>query len=327
MASRTGTESRFGRRMILLAAAIAIAVFAYTAAWFYLAHMLEQRTAATLAAFNGNGVRAFCEEPEARGYPFRIGLFCRSVYYENGRGGISVRAGALRSAAQVYQPFRIVGELDGPATIRLPFAAALEARWENLRASTRLARPLPERLSAEGRQMVLSYEEGADAPLATAEAVQFHARPLGEDLEAAASFSALALDEQLTPGLPPLDGRMRMTLNDGLSLLADSSPDLRGQSGTIQELTVGIAGEKAGFALSGPVAIGSNGLIDADLAVRVDDPAAVGRFLAEIFPDARDEITTAAAAFSGLGDAPLQLRITRGRVFAGFIPLGRIPPL
>ncbi|MCO0638067.1 DUF2125 domain-containing protein, partial [Lutimaribacter sp. EGI FJ00014] len=136
MASSTGGGSRFARRMFLLAAAIAVAVLTYTATWFYLARALEQRTAETVATLNGNGVRAFCEEPEAKGYPFRIGLFCRSVFYENRKGGISVRAGALRSAAQVYQPFRVVGELDGPATIRLPFAAALEARWENLRAST-----------------------------------------------------------------------------------------------------------------------------------------------------------------------------------------------
>ncbi|MFC6489998.1 DUF2125 domain-containing protein [Nitratireductor sp. GCM10026969] len=327
MASSMLSESRSGRRILWLAVAIVVAALAYTGLWFYLARALEERAEATLAALNGGGVRAHCEEPEARGYPFRIGLFCRSVFYENARTGVSFRAGAFRSAAQVYQPFRTVGELDGPATVLLPVGEALEAEWENLRASVRLARPLPERVSLEIRQLALSARDGDGAPLATADDVQLHARQAEADLDLAAAFSGLRLGASLVPGLPALEGRARLTVDNGVTLLAEHTFDPRGRSGTIQQLIVGVTGEAAELSVSGPVSVGADGLIDAELSVRVEEPAAVGRILAEAFPEERQNIMTAAAAFSGLGDTPLQIRIARGRVFAGFIPLGRIPPL
>lgn len=327
MASSLLAESRAGRRILWLAVAIVVAIAAYTGLWFYLARDLEHRTVAALTALNGGGVRAFCEEPEARGYPFRIGVFCRAVFYENVKDGVSIRAGAFRSAAQIYQPFKAVGELDGPAAVLLPVGGALEVEWESLRASARLAKPLPERVSFEGRRLIVSHQEGDATPLATAESFQLHARQSDTDLDVAATFSGLSIGQALVPDLPQIEGRVRMTLNDGVAFLAQSLKDPRGRSGTVQELNVGIAGEEAGLILSGPVSVGRDGLISAELSVRMQGPAAVAEVLAKLFPDEGDTFMAAAAAFSGLGDTPLQITIDRGRVFAGFIPLGRIPPI
>jgi len=325
MASRTG--SRFGRRIVWLAAAVFLFVLAYTAAWFYMARALENRIATTLTELNGGGVRAFCEEPQARGFPFRIGLFCNSVFYENVHDGISIRAGELRTAANVYRPFRILSELDGPATIMLPFTLPLQARWESLRASGRLARPLPERISVEGRAVEIALEEGGEAPLATLGTMQIHARQLGADIETAISFGELAFGDEVVADLPPLEGRALVLVSNGVSLIQSRPEDLRGQSATIEEMVVGVVGESAGISLSGPLTVGQDGLIDAELSVRVDDPAAVARFMAQVFPGERDRILAASGAISGLGNAPLQIRIVRGRVFLGFIPLGEIPPV
>jgi hypothetical protein len=325
MASRTG--SRFGRRITWLAVAIVLAVGGYIAGWFYMARALETRIATTLTELNGGGVRAFCEEPEARGFPFRIGLFCKSVFYENMRDGVSVRAGALRSAANVYQPFRVLSELEGPAGIMLPFTVPLEARWESLRASGRLARPLPERVSVEGRTIELLDEEGSADPLATLGAMQIHARRQQQDLELAVSFANLALGDEVVPDVPPLEGRARVTVADGVALLEERVRSLNGRSAKIEEMVVGVVGARAGLTVSGPVSIADDGRIDAELSVSIDDPASVARIMAEIFPDERSTIMTAANAIGGLGNAPIQVRVVRGRVFVGFIPVGTIPPI
>jgi len=325
MASRKG--SRFGRRIVWLAAAVFLFALAYTALWFYMAGALEQRIATTLADINGGGVRAFCEEPKARGFPFRIGLSCNSVFYENVHDGVSVRASQLRTAANVYQPFRILSELDGPATIMLPFTVPLQARWESLRASARLARPLPERISLEGKEVQIALEEGGEAPLATLGKMQIHARQHGADAEVAVSFGTLAIGDAVVAGLPPLEGRALVLVSDGVSLIQSGVEDLRGRSATIEEMVVGVVGERAEISLSGPVSVGEDGRIDAELSVKVDDPAAVARLMAHIFPSERNRIMTASSAISGLGEDPLQIRIVRGRVFLGFIPLGEIPPV
>lgn len=327
MASRTHSGSRFGRRIIWLALGILVVLLAYTGGWFYAARALESRVTASIAQIDGNGVRAYCEEPEARGYPFRIGLFCRSMYYENVSDGISIQAGAFRSAANVYQPYHIVGEMDSPATVVLPHLIPLEARWQSLRASAQLADPLPERISVEGRNVEIFALEGDDAPLATVEAMQLHARRQGGDVEAATSFSGLLAGNEIASGLPLLEGRAQLSIEDGTQLIEAKLFDLHGLSTYIHELVIGLAGEEAGISLSGPVSIDEDGLIDAELSLKVHDAEAAMQLAARIFPEARDEITAASSVIDNLGDAPLMLRVSRGRAFLGFIPLGRIPPV
>lgn len=327
MASRTSVFGKAGTRILWLALAIVVVIAAYTATWFYLARSLEQRANATIAALNDNGVRAFCEEPEARGYPFRIGLFCRGVFYENVGRGVSVRAGDLRSAAQIYQPYRVLAELDGPASVVLPYGAAVEARWKTLRASTRLARPLPEAFSAEARDLGLSYKEGSETTVASVRTVGFHARPQDSDLEVAITFAGLDLDDEMAPGVPPLEGRLHATVDDGVALLSERAAGLRGNAATIRELVVGVAGSDAAISVSGPVSVDDNGLLNGELSVTLQDPAAIARILAAVLPDLEDEIATTTAALSSFGGGALNLRIVRGNAFLGFIPLGEIPPL
>ena len=322
----SSTSSRFGRRIGWLAAAVVVVCTAYTASWFYAAGALETRVAATLAGLNGGGVRAFCEEPEAAGFPFRIGLHCKSVFYENVGDGVSIRAGRLHSTANVYQPFRVLSELDGPAKIILPFTVPLEARWKSLLGSLRLSRPLPERLSFEGVDVEIAEDEN-QKPLLSLGDIQFHARQRQMDLEAAVSFRDLAAGAEIAPSLPPLEGRALLLVKDGVSLAESRLQSLRGKSATIEEMVVGVVGQAAGFSASGPVSVGNDGLVDAELAVRIDDPAAVADIMARNFPDEREQIMAAAGMLKGLGNTPLQIRVVRGRAFLGFIPLGQIPPV
>lgn len=326
MASSNGGKGRYRRRIVWLAIFVAAVVVVYTGIWFYLARTLEREVETQFSALDGAGVHAGCSDPSARGYPFRIGLFCDGLEWRDG-SGMTVSAGAFRSAAQVYMPRNVVGELDGPLRIAPTRLGPLQFDWSALHASMRLAEPLPERLSIAARGIAVTAD--GETGLLEADAAEFHARPNGSDLDLAFSFSGLALGEDILDGtrLPPLDGSADLSIADGIALPASRPEDLRGRSATIRALSLR-TGEGAGISLSGPVAVDEEGLVDAELDVKLRDPEAIADLLAQALPQARREIRSAASALSAMGQAPeLRLQIVRGEMRMGFVPLGRLPPL
>ena len=327
MPSSDRKKPNYSRRFFWLGVFIVVLFGGYSLGWFWLAGRLEAEAKTTITALNRDGVEADCANPTARGYPFRIGLYCDSVAFSDAAQGISLSAGSLRSAGQIYDPMRLVAELDGPASIDSARAGVFSLDWENLRASARLSTPLPRRLSLEGVRLKAATAGGA--PLLAAENFQAHMRPNEENLDLAGSFSGLALDASLLDGrkVPPLSGQSDITINDGVRLLGERVKDLRGQSGTIRELALS-TGEETGVTLSGPFSIDDAGLIDARLNITIRDPRGLSAVLAEAVPEKRDQIEQAFSGLAMLGNAPsLPLRIAKGKASLGFIPLGQIPPL
>ena len=325
MASSTDERRvNYGRRFFWFAVAIVVTGLAYTGGWYYAADRLVAEVNARVAAANRDGRRANCENPEARGYPFRIGVYCRSVMFEDARRGLRLRAKELRTVAQVYQPHRVIAELDGPASIEVPGVSALDLSWETMRASIRYARPIPERTSLAGTRVeVRLADEGDGSPaVATAETAEFHMRPAGEGVDLASRFSGLVLHPDLvgTDSLPPLSGLVDLVLDQ-----LGSEP--RARSGTIRTIALNIDDE-TGATISGPVAIDEDGLIDAQLEVTLRNPRAIGAILAEALPESRREIEFGMSGLAALGDTPtLPLSISKSQMRLGFISLGTIPPL
>lgn len=311
-----------------LALAVVAAVAIYTAGWFYASRIVVAEVEAAVTALNGDGRRASCEEPQARGYPFRIGIFCRSVMFEDARRGIAFRARALRSAAQVYQPRRVVGELDGPARLAAPGLDALALDWDALRGSVRLSSPLPQRLSLEaGGLSVRLDEKGEAAPvLARSDSVELHMRPAGDDVDLAGRFANVVVDDSLATGvaLPPLSGLVDLSLRGG-ALPGGLDGSLRGHAATIRTFTVS-APDGAGVTMSGPVAVDEAGLVDAELDVTLREPVALARLLGDMAPQARREIELGLAAMAASPQA-LKLRIVKSELRLGFLTLGTLPPL
>ena len=327
MTSSRQSGTNYGRRFFWFAVLIVLGIGLYSAGWFYVAQKAVDQVQANVASMNRDGKRANCEAPEARGYPFRIGIFCRTVMFEDARKGIFAQAGELRSAAQIYQPWRVIGELDGPARLEVPGLNALALNWDALRASVRLARPLPERLSAEATGLSVQIDEQGekDRALAFAEGAELHLRPHGNDLDIALRFSKLVPDATLGVTVPPLSGLLDFLLTDGaLPGVLDGS--LRGHSGNIRNLTISADGGVE-ITLSGPVAIDEAGLLDAELSLSVREPMALAKILGDAAPHARREIALALSALAQTGASGLPVRITKGQARIGFIPLGAIPAL
>lgn len=326
MTSSQNAGSKFGRRIVWLGVFVVVLVAAYTAAWFYAAGKFEQAAKQAIADLNRDDVSVKCANPSARGFPFRLGLFCDSVVAADNRQGANLTAGAFRSAAQIYNPWHIVGELDSPARVEAPGLGAIELDWDLLHASTRLAEPLPDRSSLEARKISAKREGAA---LFAADNMQAHMRPNGPDLDLALSFDALALDKALVDGrdLPAISGTADVTVKDGVALLVSGEKGLRGRSGTIRGLTLS-TGADAGFSLSGDFAVDQEGLLDAQFQLAIRNTSALAKAAEQAFPEARDNIRTASSGLTLLGQNPtMPLRIVKGRATLGFIPLGRIPPL
>lgn len=330
MTSSDGPRPNYSRRFFWLAVFIVVLFGGYSAAWFYVAGELESRATAAIARLNHSGVTAECANPTARGYPFRIGLYCDRLGYADAGRKVDVSSGGLRTAAQVYQPMLALAELDGPLHVSAPGVAPLSLDWDNLRASVRLSRPLPQRVSLEAVQLNGKLEPtgGQPMPLFKVERTEGHLRPNGADVDWAGSFTNLAIDSGAVGGreLPVMNGAGDATLKNGVQLIETRAKNLRGQSVEFRQLD--LSSGDAGLSLSGPVSVGEDGLIDATLTIRIRNPTAVAAILARAIPEAQSQITNGFAGLAVLGREPtLPLKIVKGKASLGFIPLGDIPPV
>lgn len=318
------------RRFLWLAIFIVLLFGGYTAGWFYVADRLQKEARAAIERLNKDGVSAQCANLAVRGFPFRLGIFCDSLGYEDGGRDVFAAAGSFRSAAQIYQPRKAIGELDGPLRVAAPGLPPLWIDWDKLRASARLATPLPERVSAEaeGLSGMTDPEDTDPVSLFSAAKAATHFRPAGPDLDWALSFEELKVDQQAAGGriLPVMNGTGDMRLNDGVQILLSRQESLRGRSLEIRGLD--LSSGEGGVALSGPVSIGDDGLVDARLMIKLRNPRAVAMLLSGVFPEAKKQIDSSFGALALLGNEPeLPLVVAKGKASLGFIPLGEIPPV
>lgn len=312
----------------MLAFAIAAAIVAYSVGWYHAAGRVADESDRVIAAAAREGARIECAGREVRGYPFRLGLHCDSIEIENARRGYSFRAGTFRSAAQIYQPAFLIGEMDGTALLEVPAMPPARLDWENLRASVRWARPVPERISIEIHAFRASARDGG-VPLLDAERSEVHMRPNGEALDLAVRVAQLQLPAYPPHGNPPppLDGDLDVTIDNGVARVLDLDGSLRGHSGTIRRFHLASGGRGA-ITARGTFRVGDDGLADAELTVTVTDPRGIGDLLAAIFPQKADEILGVASNLGFFGDAPeFPLTLKEGKVFVGPFEVGEVPPL
>ena len=311
-------QPNYGRRIRWLGLAVVLFCILYAAGWFWAARQLEAVAAPAVA-----NAQVECSNLQSGGFPFRIGLFCDRTGFAD--QGVVIKAGAFRSAAQVYNPTTVVGELDGPARVEAPGLPPLELSWSNLRASSHLANPVPTQTSLDARNLRVS---GPNGLLATADDAQAHVRLRGQDIDVAASVLALVLPALPNGGtLPAANGQLVATLANGVADLALKRNTLRGRSGSITTLELAL-GPNATLSLSGPFSVDEDGLLDAEWTVAATNPERLAQSLASVFPEKAQEIRTALAGLAVLGSsASLPLRVENGEARLAFVTLGDIPPL
>jgi hypothetical protein len=331
--ARRGATSRPGRRIVWLGVAVVILCAAYTAGWYYFAGRIEDRLPALFALSERQGVRTECNNASVQGYPFRIGIFCDRTTIDFDRDNIELKAGALRSAAQVYNPRHIVSELDGPASLAGDRGLMARADWQLLHASTVFTDDGVDRASLEGKGATLVLDSD-DLPVTiSGESSRFaaHVRRDQDDLDL-----VIETDDFTSPlTLDTKHFSLEATVVGAASFLKEGArPELRGKTVRLHGLSSEFAAGGT-VSLSGDVAIGMDGLASGDLRITLGDYQAVAARIGEVQPDLAEQINRFAPILVALDIDPddgsdtvtLPLTIRNGNAAIGILPLGQIPPV
>lgn len=336
MPSSADSPSKYSRRIKWLGICVLIIVALYTGAWFWGSSFVKGEIGKALAATSASGQKTDCLNLDIKGYPFRIGLFCDALVFEDPSQQISLKLGALRSATQVYDPMRGIIELDGPLELSLPGGKAVRADWSLLHASGRLARPLPKRLSVEARDLAVTVPDQSGQPLFRAADIQAHFRTVEEDIGLAASGTGITIDPAAAQGrvIPEFSYGVDVEVKNGVALALSGEKDiarlLRGQSATLRAVSLDFT-SGGGLTLSGPVSLDAGGLLSGDLSIIFSEAEKLGGTIEGIAPEIAAYVAPSlslAASTAKPGEDPrIDVTIRKGRASIGLIPLGNIPAL
>lgn len=331
MTSREETKPKRRRRLVWLCAVLVVLFAGYSAGWFWMAERVRQEAGSAVAALNAKGIQAACANLEVNGYPLSFTVACDNLAYQDDARNVAASTGSFYATTSALWPFSTRIRLDAPLRTSVPGMVPLWIGWDSLRGSTGLSWSIPQHitLDAEGLSGLTDPADESDPiQLFSAAKAEADLQPAGQDLDYNGTFSDLEIDPEAIGGrnLPPFDGKGALTLKNGVALLAARTTSLRGQSVEIANLEL-TSGE-AHIAISGPVSVDADGLIDARLKIRLRNPNAVAEVLAGAVPERASEIRQGFAVLSMMGStSSMPLKIVKGKATLGFIPLGRIKPV
>ncbi|MDF3215737.1 DUF2125 domain-containing protein [Mesorhizobium sp. M7A.F.Ca.CA.001.09.2.1] len=319
------------RRLIWLAAFIVVLFALYSGGWFYLADRVRSEADKAVATLNKNGVEAGCANLQVSGYPLSFTVSCDNLAYEDDAKNIAASAGSFNAAAQIIQPLSPVANLRGPLRTSVPDMVPLWIDWDNLQANFKLWWPLPRRISLEAEGLSGQTDPADDTDpvqLFSAGKASGQLQPNGEDIDYLGSFGDLEVDPDAIGGrvLPVFDASGDVTLKNGVALIGTRVKSLRGQAIEIRNLD--LSSGTARITVSGPLSVDAEGLVNADLMIRLKDPKAVAAILGTAIPEQKSQIEQGFSALAVLGNEPsMPLKVVRGKASLGFIPLGKIKPV
>jgi hypothetical protein len=320
------------RRRLLWLAALVVVLFAiYSGGWFYLADRVRSEADKAVATLNKNGVEAGCANLQVSGYPLNFIVSCDNLAYEDDAKNIAASAGSFNAAAQIIQPLSPVANLRGPLRTSVPGMMPLWIDWDNLQANVKLWWPLPQRIALEAEGLSGQTDPADDTDpvqLFSAGKASGQLQPNGGDIDYVGSFGDLEIDPEAIGGrvLPALDASGDATLKNGVALIGTQVKSLRGQAIEIRNLD--LSSGTARITVSGPLSVDAEGLVNADLMIRLTDPKAVAAILGAAIPEQKSQIEQGFSALAVLGNEPsMPLKVVKGKASLGFIPLGKIKPV
>lgn len=306
--------------------------------WFLFANYVDGKIGEGIQQAEAGGLKIGCENRDVTGFPFRIGVDCDRTFLTTNRDVFRLEAGALKTAAQLYAPGRMVAELESPFRTWAG-TQQIEGNWDAMR--------LFADVSFSGGFDLISLTSKALTLIASGNSVAFadggiHLRPTPDEnanLDIALNARNLTASSPGLPALPPLDAVIDTKLTDGYQQLVLGRKPLRqllreGVDAEIRSAILTMAGDGK-LAVAGPLSLHEDGTVSGTIRIGIANPEAVSAWFEQINPQLAAMVGNLAQAVNGMGsptkfgtqDIPsIEVTVTRGEAKLGFITLGKIPP-
>lgn len=322
------------KRTILLLSVLTILVTGWSVAWFFIEGKVVEVADRAKERLAERGQTFDCTDRATGGYPFRITFDCSGVSYANARNGLQFSAGALRSAAQAYQPGKLVIELDAPATLETVASGRFKVDWQSLRGSVKVGLSGRERTSVVGNDfLVTPFQHSSQVSLSQ---LEYHDRLTGEN-DVDIALAIIDLKEMSAETLDLIDFDLRTearfdNIHDRFSKGRNLLDIIResGVNGTLNRLQI-VAANGAEVKLSGPFNASSTGLLSGKFKVEVTNLDALLRLLVFFNPTQEKVITQAGQAIKLVtpadenGVRSVDITVQDNVLKLGFLPIGRLP--
>lgn len=346
MSTDSERPHRHSRRGIIAPFTIAgVVLVAWTAWWFFLVQQIETRLDAQVEALKQNGWTISHAEVTTTGWPFRarVAIPHAEVVAPSGHG---LSAPELVAEANAWNPDHWVVVATDGLTLARADKGKVGVRGDGLRFSvSHLRERFPDLRVEMIRPVFTAHEDAQPFPIASADRIQFEARPHRENEDADAVDVLFNLqDARGRPG-GPVEGATRQgQLTLRLEGVVQEASRLAGPNaaGVFSAWTEAggrltdvrgelIAGESRARILSEGLSAGPDGRLQGDLALNAEAPGAAISGLAGAQEGAVNRVGAAgaAAATAIQGDRPVDLtiRFRDGRTWLGPFALAPAPRL
>lgn len=322
------------KKAIILLSVLFLLVAGWSAGWHYVTSKVETAIQETKTKLADKGREFECENQQIDGYPFRISLNCDTFVYSDDVTGLSLQAGQLKTAAQVYQPNKAIMEVSSPANLRLPNGNRFNTSWSSMRSSVKAGLSGPETISLHGKDVNLVPEQNARQTMQIKD-LQLHGRQIGEnDINLAVGVKEAKSDSALWPAFNL----------DTVLLLEDTYKDVMARTSLLRlAKQKGLKGkierfqytpqEGGALEVTGPAEISKDGLLSGKFNVTVRELPKLLNALGKSFPEEREKLADASKAIAmlssktGKEEVSLPITIRQGSMSIGIIPIGKLPPL
>ncbi|MBO0663076.1 DUF2125 domain-containing protein [Jiella sp. MQZ9-1] len=338
MAASSDSPSKARRALIGVAVIVVLLIAALCGAWFYLAGRLDRELARVVETARERGIDVECPNRDVFGFPFRLGFRCDAISVDRPDAAVRASAGAIRTAAQIYRPNRLVGELDGPLKLEIPAAPPLDMRWSLAQGSATFWTTGLDRVSLifDNPQIALLEPANDIAPLSNAAHAEAHARRRDGNLDI---FTLLRGGRLLWPGaptLPPLDTSADLTIDGAGTWLSGAARGLTGRElfanrpVSLRSLMIKMGSADAD--LSGDFSFDDEGRLNGKFKLAIQNPKEIAKLIGIVAPKLRDIAAAVASAVPMAGQqvdgrTVIELRARNGILAVGIFPMGKIPSL
>ena len=306
----------------------------WSAGWYYVQGRVGQVLDEQIARLEQSGKIVECQNRSIEGFPFRIVINCPGFLFNDIASGFGFNFQSLKTAAQIYQPGKIVAEMQPVGGLNTPLQGRMAIDWSSLRASVFANLDGVDRFSLLGKEMKVIPVSG---DLATAQLGEFqlHGRKADEnDVQLAVRMRDVVSDKALWPDF---DLETYVKVSGVYSqMIAGKMLDQIGResglAGLVEDVIYSpVDGGKV--TLSGPFSVDQNGLVTGQFNLVGSDVPALIEALANSNPLFAKDIRSVGTMLSSVavknddGSMAITLLINKGQIMFGLIPVGFLPPV